>query len=747
MSFIEQFSIGYKFRKEKLKKTFENYSEKQSKLNSFFHARTYTRKGNLSAQLAKKLVSLGYSIDSIMSLMKIHNFSNVEEALNLLEKDPITKLYNHYFYPKKIDNAILQRTRSEQNVLRMNKDDKFCLICGGTKNEHIDEEDEFNKELSKAKKIYEQSQYYGAESLNLNNNIFNEKNSMKMKINAIERVRTFGNKLNKNNKALIFNLNNNIHKYYVNSNNNSHIDYSQAPMILQNPKTHSGSNTNTLLILNQHQINNNDSNLISNNKLNNFDVNIKNNIEKEHNITNLDGNQKSNIYKKNSNKLINESKIELNKEKSIDETINMKDNKKIEINQKLINGSSHINENGNGNSKVNDNSNIEVDLTKLQKYGIYQETLKQFKDPDICNICFENKINKENIAQKYCLHYFCDQCIKKYLTYQINNGIVLDIKCLMAGCPHLYTSEEIRANVSNEIYRKYLRFYGIQIKIRNPEKVYMNCPFVDCDELVDVTNIPEGNVICGVGHVFCKECLKIGGHSKKNSICKKNELNLDLFNELKQNNPSNIHQNYKQCPECKVLIEKNDGCNQMKCLNCGFSFCWLCLREYTYNHYSIYNVKGCPGMRFETVKTYKIRNNQCLNFLWYMLSCLLYILFFISIYIFYLFAGCPYEFVKCYLERKKNKGNDNRSNFDSIEIYDDNINELGIGRENRLNNSANQSNNINVSSEEGKKNSKLIIYLLIFIGILCQPLYLAFYAIYTLIECYKRFNCMFYFPR
>ena len=33
----------------------------------------------------------------------------------------------------------------------------------------------------------------------------------------------------------------------------------------------------------------------------------------------------------------------------------------------------------------------------------------------------------------------------------------------------------------------------------------------------------------------------------------------------------------------------------------------------TYNHYSINNAKGYPGMRFESIKTYKIRNNACLN--------------------------------------------------------------------------------------------------------------------------------------
>ena len=125
-----------------------------------------------------------------------------------------------------------------------------------------------------------------------------------------------------------------------------------------------------------------------------------------------------------------------------------------------------------------------------------------------------------------------------------------------------------------------------------------------------------------------------------------------------------------------------------------------------------------------------------------------------AIYLFYLFAGCPYEFVKCYLERKNDKENENenKSNFDSIEIYEDNINENGNASRNMRNSSANQNNinnnNPNELKEENKnKNSRLMIGILIFLGVLCQPLYLAFYAIYTLIECYKRLNCLFFLPR
>ena len=722
-SFIDQFSIGFIFRKDKSKKPKIYNFEKKNKL---FRTKTFTKKGNLSAQLAHNLISLGYSLDSIMCLIKIHNFSNVEEALNLLEKDPISKLYNHYFFESK-KNYFSQDSKSDDIVIKVNNKSKNkrnkgnedrCRICDGTREEHINEKDEFNKELIKARKEYEKDQYYECESTNVN---IKEKNKMQIKV--LERVKTMGNNLNLNkdkDKYLILNLNQNVHKYYMNNKNNK--DNSQSPMLLlHNSKTQIINKINDLSFINKQ----------SRNKSNSIKIPINNEKEETQEIDSLTKNQIS--------KLISESKMELNQDEQ-----NEEDNQ--------INISNQVN-NSKDNNSINNKENENFDNTNLEKYGINLETINLFNNPEICKICCLNNINKDNIAQKCCLHYFCDECIKNYITYQINNGIVLEIKCLMAGCPHIYTSEEIKENVTNQTYRKYLRFYSNQIKMKNPEKIYINCPFIDCDELVDVTDIQKSSVICGMGHVFCSECRKIGGHNRPDSICNKSELNLDLLNELKKKNPTRIYINYKQCPECKVLIEKNDGCNEMKCLNCGFVFCWLCLREYTDNHYSIYNVKGCPGMRFETESTYKIRNNFCLSILWHMLSCFLYILFFIAIYLFYLFAGCPYEFVRCYLERKSEKDNDNenKSNFDSIEIYEDNLNEYGIvSKNNKRNSSVNNqnSNNQNELNEENvNKNSRLIIGILIFLGVLCQPLYLAFYAIYTLIECYKRLNCLFFLPR
>ena len=41
-----------------------------------------------------------------------------------------------------------------------------------------------------------------------------------------------------------------------------------------------------------------------------------------------------------------------------------------------------------------------------------------------------------------------------------------------------------------------------------------------------------------------------------------------------------IKLNTKKCPTCKANIEKNDGCNQMTCFKCKYSFCWECLADW-----------------------------------------------------------------------------------------------------------------------------------------------------------------------
>lgn len=378
--------------------------------------------------------------------------------------------------------------------------------------------------------------------------------------------------------------------------------------------------------------------------------------------------------------------------------------------------------------------NNQIKEIDYSKYSISKETLGSFENPNICQICFGNEINKDNIAQLKCLHFFCDKCINTYLTTNITNGNVIHIKCLMGGCPHIYSSKEIRANVPSLIYQKYKKFYNEKTKLSNPDKLYLNCPYPDCQEIVDCEESDMGFVKCNNNHTFCIKCKKLGYH--KEGKCKDEDF--VLLQEIKKHKKSTF-KNFKQCPKCKVIIEKNEGCNQMHCINCNFEFCWLCLKKYTSNHYALYNLKGCPGMRFDKDKGSKCRQNCFLKCLWYIMSFFLCILVLVLILLFYMLCGCAYEFITCYIHEVKKDEEDE----DDIErrTKDSDFEQVN-SNDNYFHNSNDYSHKVKMTKEREEKKPKCaFIVLLGFLGILCQPIYLLLYLLYLIMQCMRHCNC------
>ena len=48
----------------------------------------------------------------------------------------------------------------------------------------------------------------------------------------------------------------------------------------------------------------------------------------------------------------------------------------------------------------------------------------------------------------------------------------------------------------------------------------------------------------------------------------------------------------KKCPKCKIIIEKDKGCNHITCTKCGFQWCWLCNEKYDETHFKQGKCKG-----------------------------------------------------------------------------------------------------------------------------------------------------------
>ena len=75
----------------------------------------------------------------------------------------------------------------------------------------------------------------------------------------------------------------------------------------------------------------------------------------------------------------------------------------------------------------------------------------------------------------------------------------------------------------------------------------------------------------------------------------------------------------KRCPKCSIYTEKNLGCNHMTCTNYRFQWCWLCEKEYNYNHYSQGECNGLQFIRANNLNeainiNLTIINNQNQNF-------------------------------------------------------------------------------------------------------------------------------------
>jgi hypothetical protein len=182
----------------------------------------------------------------------------------------------------------------------------------------------------------------------------------------------------------------------------------------------------------------------------------------------------------------------------------------------------------------------------------------------------------------------------------------------------------------------------------------------------------------------------------------------------------------------------------MTCTLCKFEFCWLCMRKYEYYHYYVFNVKGCPGMRFgkyffkssANPTRNSIWKNPFFKCLWCFLTVLLGFFALVFLACMWFVLGATYEFIKCYQDDKA------RKNF-----FDDD-DESGVRYDQENHSNIYSGNQSNVSGEKAPKTSGQICLIytgLVILGLFAQPFYLFFKFIEMLMECYRRYGCWFYY--
>lgn len=214
-----------------------------------------------------------------------------------------------------------------------------------------------------------------------------------------------------------------------------------------------------------------------------------------------------------------------------------------------------------------------------------------------CPICIDNYPAEVTYELSCCNQSYCQDCVKTYVQGKVKEKS-FPVKCPTHSCKGLMKKSDLKnlklsaseifnwekGHVEYEIgllpgarfcssglcseafippaifapasVEKRPSFFAGHFKKENknltyPHKVCPSCKVNQC-------------LKCGNGHpgYSCEEYSKIDG------------LTTEMLQRKKRKGE------YKDCPKCKVTIEKNNGCNHMTCKNCRYEFYWSDLRPF-----------------------------------------------------------------------------------------------------------------------------------------------------------------------
>ncbi|KAL2620015.1 hypothetical protein R1flu_000220 [Riccia fluitans] len=212
--------------------------------------------------------------------------------------------------------------------------------------------------------------------------------------------------------------------------------------------------------------------------------------------------------------------------------------------------------------------------------------------PETCKICFDAEITFDNshCVNDKCNHRFCTVCLRQHAETVIKSSDKWEIPCPEVGCAESFSMELCESMLPVDALDQIAQ-RQVENVISNWERVY--CPYEDCSFLQLRPDVPEpaepsgsqraaiGAVECLSCHrLFCLEC-QVPWHS--NLTCEEYECFSDdeksdllLIRGLAKDN------NWQRCA-CGHLVERNQGCNHMKC-RCGKEFCYICGDAWSHHH-------------------------------------------------------------------------------------------------------------------------------------------------------------------
>jgi len=192
---------------------------------------------------------------------------------------------------------------------------------------------------------------------------------------------------------------------------------------------------------------------------------------------------------------------------------------------------------------------------------------EEYQQRTICLSLCDDKEDKQYVDLANCGHRICRDCA----LFTIQNATENKDQALICPAKDCNRHIDLEKLADFDIKPSAL----VELKIRETERLLSECPKFSHCHRPDchggaINPKKKTHITCFVCE--CSHCTKCGLMHPKHAC--DTFLN-DKF--IKQQMKKEL---IKKCPNCKVNIEKNDGCNHMTCKKCGYQFDWLTLKRW-----------------------------------------------------------------------------------------------------------------------------------------------------------------------
>ena len=194
------------------------------------------------------------------------------------------------------------------------------------------------------------------------------------------------------------------------------------------------------------------------------------------------------------------------------------------------------------------------------------------KSPFNCEICLLDINPADGLILKDCIHRFCKACIINTIKYSTE----AEIRCPHPDCLGVITDREIRCFISYEDYDVLLDRSLRQAEISM--KASYHCKTLNCIGWVEVNSKKIERFRCQVCmKINCIPCQAV--HESFTCRQYREEWKMEIQQSKRLIETLMKEKKIKKCPKCNVLIEKNLGCDHIKCIKCQQDFQWSSLQK------------------------------------------------------------------------------------------------------------------------------------------------------------------------